>query len=55
MTASSTVTVKRRLLERLTDSGECRFDHHGQCQEHNYITRLGETCPQADLKRILAS
>lgn len=50
---TSTVTIKRRLLEAFVDPSECRFDHHGECQEHNFHVDLGQTCPQADLKRLL--
>lgn len=48
------VAVPLELLESLVDDEECRFDHHGGCQEHGYLSLdPGETCPQADLKAII--
>lgn len=44
------------LIEALTDSGECRFDHHGGCQEHGYLSlESGEKCPHAEAKELLAN
>ncbi len=54
--ALDVLTVPRDLLESLVDDGECRFDHHGGCQEHGYLSLApGEQCPQAELKARLAS
>lgn len=48
------IAVPLELLRSLVDDGECRFDHHGGCQEHGYLSlEPGETCPQADLKAII--
>lgn len=47
--------VERDLLETLIDDGDCRFDHHGGCQTHGYLTLdQGEKCPQFELKELLA-
>lgn len=47
--------LPRELLESLVDDEECRFDHHGGCQAHGYLSlEPGELCPQADLKGRLA-
>jgi hypothetical protein len=44
------------LLSALVDESPCEFDHHGGCQAHGYISlQPGEECPQAELKRLLAS
>lgn len=45
--------IRRELLEALVDSGECWFDHNGDCQEHGYGLLAGELCPQAELKALL--
>ena len=45
--------VRRELLEAFLDSSECRFDHHGNCQEHDFTLDPGELCPQAELKEAL--
>lgn len=43
-----------RLLIELVDSedGECIFDHHGNCQEHN-CWREDNTCSTADARKLL--
>lgn len=46
--------VRRELLESLVDSGDCYFDHHGNCQGHSFDLEPGELCPQAELKALLA-
>jgi hypothetical protein len=49
------IAVPLELLEALVDDGECRFDHHGGCQEHGYLSlEPGDACPQADLKALIA-
>lgn len=43
------------LIADLVDDGECRFDHHGGCQEHGYLElEPGELCPHAEAKQLLA-
>ena len=39
-----------RILDDLVDGEEpCRFDHHGGCQEHGYISlEPGERCPMGE-------
>ena len=42
------------LISSLIDDGECRFDHHGGCQEHGYLSlEPGEMCPQEEAKRLI--
>lgn len=42
-------------LDSLVEEEECRFDHHGGCQEHGYLSlQQGEKCPQFELKELLA-
>lgn len=42
------------LISSLVDDGECRFDHHGGCQEHGYLSLgPGEMCPQEEAKRLI--
>lgn len=50
------VSVPLELLVSLVDESACRFDHHGGCQEHGYLSLIpGQKCPQAELKeRLLA-
>lgn len=46
--------VPTDLLESLVDDEECRFDHHGGCQAHGYLSlEPDEVCPQAELKAII--
>jgi hypothetical protein len=48
------ISVSDELLRSLMDRDDCRFDHHGGCQAHGYLSlEPGETCPQRDLKTIL--
>jgi hypothetical protein len=48
--------VPTELLEALTDSEECSFDHHGGCQTHGYLSlEPGEHCPQAEARELLAT
>lgn len=50
----SSLTVSRDLLESLVSEESCRFDYHGGCQEHGYLTlEAGELCPQMELKQLL--
>lgn len=51
----ATVTIRRRLLDALIDDSECRFDHHGDCQEHGYSLEPGEVCPQHEAKQVIAA
>ena len=47
--------VSRELLESLVEDSDCRFDHHGGCQEHGYLSLgWGEKCPQFELRELLA-
>ncbi len=42
-------------LRELIDPSECRFDHHGGCQEHGFLEpEPGEVCPHAKAKQLLA-
>jgi hypothetical protein len=44
------------LVRDLTDPEPCRYDHHGGCQEHGYLSlENGERCPHAEAKEVLAS
>lgn len=53
--SDETLVVPRELLESLVSEDECSFDHHGGCQTHYYLElEPGETCPQAQLRTILA-
>ena len=53
--SSSHLVVSRGLLESLVEDSDCRFDHHGGCQEHGYLSlEQGEKCPQFELKGLLA-
>lgn len=48
------VRAMSELVESLIDEGECRFDHHGGCQKHGFLSlEQGEKCPQAELKELL--
>ena len=48
--------VPTDLLESLVDEEECRFDHHGGCQAHGYLSlQPGDLCPQHELKSIIAA
>ena len=40
----------RGLLDEMTDSQSCNFDHHGYCQTHNLHER---PCPHERAKKIL--
>ncbi|MCF6467355.1 hypothetical protein FAF44_02860 [Nonomuraea sp. MG754425] len=54
--AAGLMVVPVALLEALTDSEECDFDHHGGCQAHGYLSlEPGERCPQAELRELLAT
>lgn len=49
------IEVPVDLLRSLVESSECRFDHHGGCQEHGYLNLEGvEPCPQEELKDWVA-
>jgi hypothetical protein len=45
------VDVLRRLVEELTDAGECWYDHHGLCQAHSLQEK---PCPHERAKRLLS-
>jgi hypothetical protein len=49
-----TLLVSRNLLESLLDPEDCRFDHHGGCQEHGYLSLEWRECPMAEIKRLLS-
>jgi hypothetical protein len=50
------VVVSAELLDSLSDSDECWFDHHGGCQAHGYLSlEPGERCPQAEVRELLAA
>lgn len=40
------------LIDELTDSGPCRYDHHGYCQEHNLHEK---PCPHETAKHTLTT
>ena len=45
------LTEAANLIRDLTGPNPCRFDHHGGCQDHGYLSlKPGETCPQQDAK-----
>lgn len=48
----------RRLLAEFVDAGdasECRFDHHGDCQEHGHCDiEPGRKCPTVEAREYLA-
>ncbi|WP_306365477.1 hypothetical protein [Nocardia sp. CC227C] len=45
----------RELIEEFTDSGDCWFDHNGNCQAHGFFgLEPGELCPHAEAKQLLA-
>jgi hypothetical protein len=38
----------------LVDQDECRFDHHGGCHAHGYLSlEPGEQCPHAEAKALV--
>lgn len=39
------------IMYDLTDSGECRLDHHGYCQEHLWFST--EKCPHALSRMVI--
>jgi len=42
------------LVASLTDPDACRFDHHGGCQAHGYLSlEPGEVCPQQQAKNLI--
>jgi hypothetical protein len=42
------------LIESLTNSDSCWFDHHGGCQSHGYLSlEPGEACPQQQAKDLV--
>jgi hypothetical protein len=42
------------LLEEITDSEECWFDHHGGCQAHGFLgLQPGELCPVRDAQQTI--
>lgn len=47
----------RRLLAEFADpddDSDCRFDHHGGCQEHGHLSiEPGEMCPYAEAQQYL--
>lgn len=47
------IGVTRDFLECFYDPNPCSFDHHGNCQEHNFVLDPGEMCPNRELKRLL--
>ena len=52
--SSEDVSVPLELLMSLVDDEPCRFDHHGGCQAHGYLSlEPGEVCPQWELKDLL--
>src|SRR5262249_18999095 len=43
------------LMSCFVDPDPCRFDHHGGCQAHGFLSlQPGEKCPQAELNELLA-
>ena len=53
---SGAVSAERELLAELADPewhGECRYDHHGYCQEHGYMA-TDPPCPYARARALLA-
>lgn len=46
--------VLLRLISSLVDDDECRFDHHGGCQAHGFLSlEPGEMCPNEEAKRLV--
>lgn len=44
----------RRLLADILDDSDCRFDHHGGCQEHGFLwLDRGEVCPNHEARELL--
>jgi len=44
----------RFLLAELVEDSECRFDHHGGCQEHGFLSlEQGEKCPNHEALELL--
>lgn len=42
------------ILKDIVDENDCRFDHHGGCQEHGYLSlEHGEECPQGRARRFI--
>ena len=42
------------VLGDIVDETPCRFDHHGGCQEHGYLSlENGEECPQGRAQRLI--
>jgi len=52
MTNEITIKELLSLLSALTDGGECRYDHHGYCQEHGWFY-TDEVCPHKRAKELL--
>src|SRR5262249_49216762 len=43
------------LMSCFVDPDPCRFDHHGGCQAHGFLSLdPGQKCPQAELNELLA-
>lgn len=52
LTEPFTMRVLLGLIDDLTDSGECSFDHHGYCQGHCWF-ETNPPCPHGRAKRLL--
>jgi len=45
----------RRLLDAIVEDSDCRFDHHGGCQEHGFLwLEQGEVCPNHEARELLS-
>lgn len=56
LAAENDVAKAATLIRNLTDPEDCRFDHHGGCQAHGYLSlEPGEKCPQQDAKDWIKS
>lgn len=47
--ASEIIGRLKQLVDDFTDETECRYDHHGFCQEHNWMDNKRD-CPHKRVK-----
>ena len=50
LTDSQALTEAMVILRDLMDPEPCRLDHHGYCQEHNWMDE--SPCPQARARQF---
>lgn len=54
--AQATAATARQIIQELTDSDPCSFDHHGDCQAHGFFDLSSENpCGHEKAKRFLAA